>query len=158
MSTSDENPIPHSREGAIRELQQVLADAGFYHGNIDGDPFTATRDAAKALMDAHQATDAAVNELLEDLLAERKGRQEGADGELAQLATQRDEILAEKLALEIELEATRTALDACRESRPADLEKVDAAVGKIIRNAFQAIVAAEREAADEDDSSSPSSD
>ena len=76
---------------------------------------------------------------------------------VGELAAQRDEVLAQKLALEIKLETTRNDLDACRGSRPPDLDRTDAAVGKIIRDTFRAIVEAEREAAGEGDGTSSTS-
>ncbi len=52
----DEYCMPANREATIRESQQVLADAGFYAGAIDGDWYTASNLAVHAMKNALATT------------------------------------------------------------------------------------------------------
>lgn len=60
---STEHCVPANREPIIKESQQVLADAGFYDGVIDGDWYTASNAGLHALKNAYADTIVRLGEL-----------------------------------------------------------------------------------------------
>lgn len=73
MPTTSEHCLPANREATINEIQQILANASFYEGGIDGDPYTATLAAIHAMKNAlsvalGEGPDlAAIDELIVDM-------------------------------------------------------------------------------------------
>lgn len=124
---TDDEPDPDG-VSFVQAIKQVLTEAGFYQGSIDSTPDQTTIDALSELRNAYAASDAALSELLD----QRRAWQGEYDRHNAAVTV-----------IEVELQATRTALAACTDSHDPDFNRTDATVGKIIRDAFRAIAAAE---------------
>ena len=116
--------VPANRKPVIEESQQVLKDAGFYSGPIDGDWFTASNSALHALKNDRNALTAQRDAVIAErnavitqrdalqqsldtangVIAELTARLENQSGATQRLATARSNLIGFATALGLKIE------------------------------------------------------